>query len=310
MLFLCLHLVGLKGYTQQLNVDSLASEFDRICDCNSLKDSSQRSYAKCIENEAENPFFHRDYYFYLSNYWADLDQSKSLESALKYFEMGGYFRNGIDSILLTNYLQLSSMDSSYFTRLFKLARINEEKVDSARKSNSRISQAIINLKSYDQFFRSDKEENLKALNGNNLEKGNWKFQIQLDSLNRTFLSAILDSTWITIENYGNEANKVAWLIAQHADLDIEFQESCLKLMLAAYPKDRNSSGIHLAYLIDRISINRHGYQYFGTQFTFKNGEIEPKPIKNPELVELRRKLVYLPKLKKYLEDSSRYLERD
>lgn len=308
-LILCLHLVGLKGYTQQLNIDSLVTDFDRICDCKSLEDSSESNYALCLEREFDNPFFHRDYYFFLSNHWAEVDQNKSLEYALMYFEMGGYFRNGVDSALLSKYFQLSTKDSSYFTRLFKLARINEEKVDSARKSNSRISQAIINLKPYDQFFRSKKEENIKALNNPDLEKGNWKFQIQFDSLNRALLSAILDSTWITIDQFGSEANKVAWLIAQHADMDLIFQEKCLKLMLDTYPKDRRASGMNLAYLIDRLSINREGHQYFGTQFSYQEGKIEPKPIKNPERVDQRRKLVYLPSLEKYLEGSKKHLEK-
>tara|TARA_B100000609_G_C17022652_1_gene334536 strand:- start:459 stop:704 length:246 start_codon:yes stop_codon:yes gene_type:complete len=79
-------------------------------------------------------------------------------------------------------------------------------------------------------------------------------------------------------------------------------------MLAAYPKDRTSSGMNLAYLIDRLSINRQGYQYFGTQFSYQDGEIKPKPIKNPELVNQRRKLVYLPTLEKYLDSSKKHIE--
>lgn len=311
-LFVFLLLVVFSGISlkaQSIELDSLIQSFDRKCDCNNLQDSSEKAYVNCLESELENPFFHRTDYLLLSNYWASTDEKKSYNYALKYFSLGGHFSSGVDSSLLKKHILISKKKENYFNKLYELSLSNEQKRDSLLKTNKRLAKAIIELKPYDQFFRANKKQNLKALNDSSLESSGWKLQIQLDSLNRVFLSAILDSTWITIDEYGSEANKVAWLIAQHADLDLEFQERCLKLMLAAYPKDRTSNGMYLAYLIDRLSINRHGYQYFGTQFTYQDGVIDPKPIKNPELVNKRREMVFLPALEKYLEGSKSYLDK-
>lgn len=303
------NIFSLSGFTQQLKLDSLIADFDRICNCKNIEDSSEKKYINCLEKELRNPFLHRTDYLLLSNYWAIKDEQKSYHYAKSYFKLGGYFPSGVDSNLLKMHVQLSNLQESYFNQFYSLALSNEKKRDRILQTNSRIAKAIIELKPYDQFFRGNKNQNLKVWDDSNLETFNWKFQIQLDSLNRKFLSAILDSNWITIDLYGNEANKVAWLIAQHADQDLEFQEKCLELMLKSYPRDRTSSGMHLAYLIDRLSINRHGYQYFGTQFNYLNGEIAPKPIQNSERVSQRRKQVYLPPLENYLESSKEYLEK-
>jgi hypothetical protein len=311
-LFVFLLLVVFSGISlksQSIELDSIIQSFDRKCDCNSYKDSSEKAYVNCLESELDNPFFHRTDYLLFSNYWVNTDEKKSYDYALQYFSLGGYFSSGVDSSLLKKHILISKKEENYFNKLYELSLSNEQKRDSLQKTNGRLVKAIIELKPYDQFFRGNKKQNLKVLNDSSLESSSWKIQIQLDSFNRALLSAILDSSWITIDNYGNEANKVAWLIAQHADLDLEFQENCLKLMLAAYPEDRTSNGMYMAYLIDRLSINRHGYQYFGTQFTFQDGAIDPKPIKNPELVNKRREMVFLPALEKYLEGSKSYLDK-
>lgn len=299
---------GISLKAQSIELDSLIQSFDRKCDCNNLQDSSEKAYVNCLESELENPFFHRTDYLLLSNYWVSTDEKKSYNYALKYFSFGGHFSSGVDSSLLKKHILISKKKANYFNKLYGLSFSNEQKRDSLQKANERLAKAIIELKPYDQFFRANKKQTLKAMNDSSLEASGWKLQIQLDSLNRAFLSAILDSTWITIDAYGSEAAKVAWLIAQHADQDLKFQERCLRLMLAAYPKDRTSNGMNLAYLIDRLSINRQGYQYFGTQFSYQDGEIKPKPIKNPELVNKRRKLVYLPTLEKYLDSSKKHIE--
>ena len=43
--------------------------------------------------------------------------------------------------------------------------------------------------------------------------------------------------WPTISRVGFEASSAAWLIAQHADYDKEFQKDCLKLMENSAPNE-------------------------------------------------------------------------
>lgn len=294
---------------QELNLDSLMIDFDRVCDCRNLKSTSNENYISCLEEEIGNPFFHRSDFLQLSNFWTLKNEQNAYEFAKNYFELGGYFPVGVDANLLKEHIEISKIKESYFKEFFSLALLNENMRNSILQSNLKLSIALTQLKAYDQFIRSDKEENLRLMNDSNLENVAWKIQIRLDSLNRKLLGAVLDSNWITIDFYGFEANKIAWLIAQHADDDIEFQEKCLKLMLASYPRDRSSSGIYLAYLIDRLSINTAGYQFFGTQFSYQDGELMPKPIQGEERVNQRRKQVHLPPLENYLEDSKKRLEK-
>ncbi|MEQ8907804.1 MAG: hypothetical protein RIC95_01315 [Vicingaceae bacterium] len=294
---------------QELKLDSLVSEFDRICDCRNLKSTSEASYASCLEKELENPFFHRTDFLQLSNYWAGKDNQKAFQYAKSYFDFGGYFIGGIDSSLLKKQVKVCVFKEVYFNDFYNQALSNQKNRDSIFQANSHLANALVELKPYDQFMRSNKEENIELMNDSNLEKGAWKIQIRLDSLNRMLLASVLDSNWITIDLYGFEANKVAWLIAQHADEDLHFQENCLKLMLVSYPRDRSASGMYLAYLIDRLSINTKGYQFFGTQFTYQNGALQPKPIQGEEKVNQRRKQVYLPPLENYLKDSKEHLQK-
>jgi len=91
------------------------------------------------------------------------------------------------------------------------------------------------------------------------------------SLNQSVLSEHLETLkkvvermgWPTISKVGQEASRSAWLLAQHADFDVEFQEKCLQLMLDAEPNNVNLENI--AFLTDRIAVNKREKQTYGTQ---------------------------------------------
>ena len=90
----------------------------------------------------------------------------------------------------------------------------------------------------------------------------------------------------TIPLVGKEGSHNAWLLIQHADRDIEFQEKCLELMESANPDVVIQKDI--AYLEDRIRVNGKRPQLYGTQFTQSNGEHILQPIENIEEVDERR----------------------
>lgn len=95
--------------------------------------------------------------------------------------------------------------------------------------------------------------------------------------------------WPSISKVGKEASIGAWLLAQHADRDVSFQEECLALMQGLSEGDVRKQDI--AYLTDRVRVNRGFPQVYGTQFVLDKvkGKYVPQPIEDIEQVEKHRK---------------------
>lgn len=120
--------------------------------------------------------------------------------------------------------------------------------------------------------------------------------------------------WPTISKFGADAAHNAWLIAQHADHDPEFQVRCFELMCAAITK-KDVSKIDIAYLADRILVNNNRPQYYGTQLN-KDMAIqlpveecqEPFDDTGMEILNARREKVGLPSIQEYLIESQKLLK--
>ncbi|HET8725301.1 MAG TPA: DUF6624 domain-containing protein [Anaeromyxobacteraceae bacterium] len=93
---------------------------------------------------------------------------------------------------------------------------------------------------------------------------------------------------------GDDGATRAWLLVQHADRDVAFQKECLVLLEQAV-KSGEASGIHLAYLADRVATAEDRKQVYGTQF----GDGEPLPIEDEAHVDERRKAIGLAPLAEY-----------
>ncbi|MCL5090757.1 MAG: hypothetical protein M1514_01970 [Patescibacteria group bacterium] len=107
---------------------------------------------------------------------------------------------------------------------------------------------------------------------------------KIDKENTQELKEIIKKIgWPTISKVGPIASWAAWLIAQHADHDPEFQKECLSLIEDCYQKG-DVNPLNLAYLTDRVAVNFGQKQIYGTQW--KNNEV--KPIENPENLDQRR----------------------
>jgi len=89
--------------------------------------------------------------------------------------------------------------------------------------------------------------------------------VELDHQNTERMKEIVAAIgWPTISKVGEEASKAAWLLVQHADRDVAFQEYCLMLMkVAAFTGDVSPGD--LRYLTDRVQINKGLPQVYGTQ---------------------------------------------
>jgi len=114
------------------------------------------------------------------------------------------------------------------------------------------------------------------------------------------LTEIIDEYgWPTRTLVGDDGATAAWLIAQHSDLDVDFQERALELMRAAV-EDGEADPTELAYLEDRVALNSGRPQTYGTQIACVDGHAEPSELADPDRVEELREEVGLQPLDDYL----------
>jgi len=116
------------------------------------------------------------------------------------------------------------------------------------------------------------------------------------------LQAIMTQVgWPTERLVGKRAAKAAWLIAQHAISQAEFQRSCLKLLLAEAARERTVPLWQPAMLEDRIRVFENRPQLYGTQLKpDAHGHMRPHAIEDPEGVDERRRAVGLEPLAEIL----------
>uniref|UniRef100_A0AAU2VF69 Uncharacterized protein n=1 Tax=Streptomyces sp. NBC_00003 TaxID=2903608 RepID=A0AAU2VF69_9ACTN len=115
------------------------------------------------------------------------------------------------------------------------------------------------------------------------------------------LSEIMDAYgWPTAELVGEEAARAAWLIAQHADRQLDVQRRALRLMEQAVARGA-ASPRDLAFLCDRTLVNEGQKQIYGTQIAgVKEGSPIPWPCEEPERMDERREEVGIPPFAEYV----------
>ncbi|MGH3346393.1 MAG: DUF6624 domain-containing protein [Nocardioides sp.] len=108
--------------------------------------------------------------------------------------------------------------------------------------------------------------------------------------------------WPGHDLVGEEGSTAAWVIAQHSDLDLAFQEQALELLAEAVAEDDASPG-DLAYLTDRVAVAKSEPQPYGTQIRCERGKpVSPTPIADPDAVEGLRAEAGLEPLAAYLKE--------
>ncbi|GAA2514650.1 DUF6624 domain-containing protein [Winogradskya humida] len=103
------------------------------------------------------------------------------------------------------------------------------------------------------------------------------------------LAGILDEHgWPTGELVGQEAARRAWLVAQHADRQLDLQRRVLTLMTEAVRAGKADTA-QLAMLQDRLLINEGRPQIYGTQIAgVVDGAPVPWPCEDPGTMDQRR----------------------
>jgi len=122
---------------------------------------------------------------------------------------------------------------------------------------------------------------------------------------RAELKRILKTSgWPVISVYGAQADKAAFLIAQHADRDPALQSEVLAL-IEPLVATRETDGENFAPLYDRIQVNASKPQRYGSQGDCKGRRFVPKTIEAPADVDKRRASVGLEPMKSYQATVSR-----
>ncbi|MFD6967829.1 DUF6624 domain-containing protein [Streptomyces sp. NPDC059949] len=124
----------------------------------------------------------------------------------------------------------------------------------------------------------------------------------LDEANTAWLRELIAARgWPGGALVGRQAAGAAWLLAQHADRQPEFQEECLELLAAAVTAG-DADPQHGALLEDRVRIAQGQDQIFGTQLKRgADGTLIPYPVRNPDRVEALRAAWGFKPLETYIE---------
>jgi hypothetical protein len=89
---------------------------------------------------------------------------------------------------------------------------------------------------------------------------------------------------------GEDGSNAAWLIVQHAPLDL--QEQALALLSDAVARG-DASPLNLAYLTDRVRMHRGEPQVYGTQYLGRGETLLMHEVEDPEHLDERRAAVGL-----------------
>lgn len=121
----------------------------------------------------------------------------------------------------------------------------------------------------------------------------FKYDRQTTKVLRSIIEQI---GWPTISKVGKKASEAAWCLAQHTH-NQKFACKCLHLM-KKHQIEINITNI--AYLEDKVALHQTGYQIYGTCMSTKviNSNLVTTilPVKNPEMLEARRKNIGLDSL--------------
>ncbi|MGW4384750.1 DUF6624 domain-containing protein [Kitasatospora sp. NPDC004531] len=103
------------------------------------------------------------------------------------------------------------------------------------------------------------------------------------------LAELLDAHgWPVEAEVGAEAARAGWLIAQHADRQLDVQRRALALMEQAVA-DGAAGARELAFLRDRVRVNEGREQVYGTQIAgVRDGVPVPWPCEDPARMDERR----------------------
>ncbi|MGW6841325.1 DUF6624 domain-containing protein [Streptomyces sp. NPDC054958] len=119
--------------------------------------------------------------------------------------------------------------------------------------------------------------------------------LSIDADNTAWLRGIVaEHGWPGIDLVGEEGAEEAWLLAQHADREPQFQRLALELLTVAVEAGQ-APRRHLAYLTDRCLVGAGEPQLYGTQYVGgpDGTGLMLHPVADPEGLDSRREAMGL-----------------
>jgi hypothetical protein len=146
-------------------------------------------------------------------------------------------------------------------------------------------------------------------------------QRKIDLRNQKFLkNKIKKYGWLGYEKVGEDGDNAAWLIVQHADNDLPFQEKCLSLIRETIAINQKNPAVrtnlsNYAYLTDRVLINKGKKQRYGTQYSpvYNGTSIENiifKPMESESKVDKLRNLLGMPPIAWYKQKAIEHMKNN
>ncbi|MEU7576663.1 DUF6624 domain-containing protein [Streptomyces sp. NPDC041068] len=145
---------------------------------------------------------------------------------------------------------------------------------------------------------ADQRTSVRAHSDDPVEQLNWR---RLTARHGDRLGEIMDEHgWPTADLVGEEAAHAAWLIAQHADRQLDIQRRALRLMEQAV-SEGTASPRDLAFLRDRTLVNDGHKQIYGTQIAgVQDGAPVPWPCEEPQRMDELRAEVGIEPFDEYV----------
>jgi hypothetical protein len=167
----------------------------------------------------------------------------------------------------------------------------------ALEQHSELSHELVTMKAADQAATP------KANSDDLSEHLAWR---RLTTRHGDRLRALLEQHghWPTAEEVGEEAVLGAWLVAQHADRQLDVQRLALRLLEQAV--EDGSAGpqgpARLAFLHDRLNVNAGLPQRYGTQIQgiAPDGSPIPWPVEDEEKLDVQRARAGIPPFAEYI----------
>ena len=167
------------------------------------------------------------------------------------------------------------------------------------KHDTLLIQQIDTMFKNDQLWRKEMMKKESTYSQDAIEKR----MAQADSINALKAKAIISKYGYPGYSLVGERSNDFWAIVQHCDDDIPFQEGVLALMKKEIARN-NASKENYAYLLDRVLVNKHQKQIYGTQVRVdpKTHVAKPFPLKYPKTVDALRKKMEMQPLAEYMKN--------
>ena len=300
--FFILNSFMLLGQISSPNYNNLIKQADSLYKIKEFKKSAAY-YQKAFSVEG-GYVLSKDRY----NAASCLTKINNIDSAFYHLNMIATYNNYSNYNFITTDQALDSLHKdTRWDELIAKVKMNLTKIE--EKYNLPLMALIDSIKSEDKKWRNLQRQ---YLNGG-LDTTTFTISFilkkihEIDNSNYSVCKNILEKyNYPNYELVGVESSNNYWLVIQHLNQHVLFQDSVLKKMKVEVDKGLASS-INYAYLTDEVKISTNQLQIYGTQMVLNKSKTtyEPKPVIDPTKLNERRKSVGLNSIEEFIKTTNK-----